>query len=105
MICRVVWQLSTHLYQFVTYFLHGVTLSKSDCATVSLRKAVPRTEATLDETRVNSNLLDDVDIEEQFLIQDTLLDDIRVQAAQLLQLEQSLVSGWSNTAWIPWIPY
>ena len=75
---------------------------------VYLHKAAPRLEGILEQTGVNSSLLEDVDVQEQFLIQSTLLDDINFQAVQLCQLEQycsHVVSSCCITGWISYLAY
>ena len=47
-----------------------------------------------------------MNVEEQFHIQGTLLDDITFQTAQLLKLEQycsQLVSGCRINVWVPYL--
>ena len=99
MISSVVHQVS-QLSTTILCFYNDIILFNSDCIIVFPHKAVLRPESTPGEMPgVNDDLLEDVDIEEQFLIHGTLLDDIRPQAAQVLQLEQ-YSSDLVGSCWI-----
>ena len=54
-----------------------------------------------DEALEDRELSTKAQIEEQFHIQKLLLEDIRVQAAQLMQLQQ-LCSNWVSLSWLKW---